>query len=623
MDPRLLDLYNQELQYIREMGGEFAKSFPKIAGRLGLDGFECSDPYVERLLEGFAFLSARVHLQLDSEFPRFSRHLLEIIYPHYLAPTPSMLIAQLQPDLAEGALADGFEVPRHSALRGTLGKGEQTACDYRTAHDLTLWPLEIVEAEYHTRRDLARLDLPDGAIADAKAAIRLRLRTTAGLTFSELSLDRLSLHLRSGDQMPYHLYEQLVGNTTGVVVRSTQSPSGYHEVLPAGAITPRGFGDEDSLLPATRRSFGGYRLLTEYFTFPERFLFLDIDGLRPAVQREESSEIDVVILVDRSDPFLENAVHADHFALFATPAINLFPKRADRVHVNERQAEFHVVVDRTRPLDFEVHTIEEVTGFGTSTDEEQPFLAFYGCDDFRTEDSGLAYFTVERKPRRPSASRKSSRSSYLGSEAYVSMVDSRERRHTNELRQLAVSTLCTNRDLPLMMSLGQGRTDFSLESGAPVEAIRCLGRPTKPIPAHPAGESSWRLINHLSLNYLSLVERGEDGAGSLRELLALYARTSRPEVQKQVEGVRGIECQSIMRRVNREGPLAFGRGLEIKVTCDESAFEGAGVFVLGAVLEEFFARYASVNSFTETVLATSERGEIMRWPFRTGRRPVL
>ncbi|MBS1222712.1 MAG: hypothetical protein H6R23_2332 [Proteobacteria bacterium] len=211
MDPRLLQYYNRELQHLREMGGEFAREFPKIAGRLGLEGFECADPYVERLLEGFGFLAARVQLKIDDEFPRFTQHLLEIIYPHYLAPTPSMLVAQLQPDSTEGALEQGFVVPRGSELRSLLGKNTQTPCEYRTAHDVTLWPLELTEAQYFAGKEpVALLDLPD--LSRVRAGIRLRLRVTVpGLTFDKLALDRLPLFLRGSDTLPARLYEQLLG----------------------------------------------------------------------------------------------------------------------------------------------------------------------------------------------------------------------------------------------------------------------------------------------------------------------------------------------------------------------------------------------------------------------------
>src|SRR3954469_12888040 len=173
MDPRLLEYYNRELQFVREMGAEFAQAYPRIAARLGMDGLECTDPYVERLLEGFAFLTSRVQLKLDAEFPRFTQSLLETLYPHYLAPTPSMVVVQLQPDLGEGALADGVTVARGSALKSLVSKGEPTACEYRTSQDVTLWPVSIAEAQYYTR-DLAALELPSN-IPPTKAALRLRL----------------------------------------------------------------------------------------------------------------------------------------------------------------------------------------------------------------------------------------------------------------------------------------------------------------------------------------------------------------------------------------------------------------------------------------------------------------
>ena len=221
MDPRHLDYYNRELQHIREIGGEFAAEFPKIAGRLGLSSFECADPYVERLLEGFAFLAARVQLKIDAEFPTFTQHLLEMVYPHYLAPTPSMAVVQLQPDLAEGALAEGYLLPRDTVLRSDIGKGEQTACEYRTAHDTTLWPLEITEAEYFVHTGpVVRTDL--NVIQRSKAGIRLRLRSSAGLNLDMLALDRLVLFLRGADELPFRLYELLLAKPVAVAVKSYQ-----------------------------------------------------------------------------------------------------------------------------------------------------------------------------------------------------------------------------------------------------------------------------------------------------------------------------------------------------------------------------------------------------------------
>jgi type VI secretion system protein ImpG len=626
MDPQFLEFYNRELQYIREMGGEFAQEFPKIAGRLGLDSFECSDPYVERLLEGFAFLSARVQLKLDAEFPRFTQHLLEIVYPHYLQPTPSMVIAQFAPDLAEGSLAKGYVVPRHTSLRSVLGKGDQTACEYRTAHETTLWPLELAQAEYFNR-DTANISLPP-RYQKARAGIRLQLETTAGLKFSELAIDDLVLHLRGGGRRALQLYEQLFADAQAVLLRPADGS--WIEARPGSSIRRVGFDESQSLMPPVPESFEGYRLLQEYFAFPQRYLFFQLTGLAAAAKRCGDKTLEIVILFERSDPGLENAVDAGDFALHCTPAINLFPRRADRIHVNDKEDEFHVVPDRTRPMDLEVFRIMAVTGYSEDGSDPLPFRAFYSMSDPEsgTADPQTAFYTLRRMPRVLSSKQKRSgpRSSYIGSEVFLSIVDGRHAPFSYDLSQLDVMILATNRDLPLSMPVGKSNTDFTLEIGAPVKAVRCVAGPTEPLPSHDfvSGSHIWRLINHLSLNYLSLVNSdARQGAAALRELLRLYADVYEADQRKQVDGVRSVESRAITRRLVGEGPMTFGRGLEVTLTCDEGAFEGSGAFLLGAVLSEFFSKYVSINSFTETILRTTERGEVKRWPTILGKKPLI
>ena len=621
MDPRLLSYYNRELQYIRETGQEFAKEFPKIAGRLGIESLECTDPYVERLLESFAFLTARVQLKIDAEFPRFTQHLLDMVYPHYLAPTPSMVVAQLRPSLTEGALADGFKVPRGSVLKSLVGRGEQTACEYRTAHDVTLWPLEITNAEYTSfLGDLGNLDLP----VKAKAAVRLRLHASAGLTMGQLAMDSLPVFLRGSDEIAMRLYELLVGHTVALVVRPAGQAGG--ELVLDHPVEPLGFEDEQALLPFGPRSFQGYRLLTEYFALPSRFLFANLTGLAPAVRACSASDLEIVIVLDAQDARLEKAVGPGQFDLFCTPAINLFPKRTDRIHLTPSEYEYHVVPDRTRPMDFEVYQLTEVIGYGASGDEKQEFSPFYALHDRFSPDAMSSYYTVHRQPRLLSAKQRSqgARSSYVGSEVFLALVDGTEAPVRPQLKQLAMNALCTNRDLTLHIPIGQRSSDFALESGAPVEAVVCVAGPTPPKPSSAHGDPTWRLISHLSLNYLSLTDDSRGGSASaLRELLSLYGELADPIIRKQIEGVRQVDSRGITRRLPIAGPVAFGRGIEVALTFDESAFEGASAFLLGCVLERFFAKYVSINSFSETVLRSIQRKEIMRWPARLGRRPTL
>lgn len=625
MDRRLLDLYNRELAYIRAMGAEFAKEFPKIAGRLGgLDEFQpCRDPFVERLLEGFAFLAARVQLKLNAEFPRFTQSLLETIYPYYLAPTPSVCIVQFEPDLKETGLADGFLIPRGSSLFSLLGKGEQTRCEYRTAQNVNLWPIHVEQANYYTR-ELASLEVPN--LPDVKAGIRIRIQSPSGLKISELKLDSLLLHLMGTGEIPMHLYEQFFANIVAVVVQHAAKPVKWRHIIDASCIRCAGFDDRQKLLPYDARSFQGYRLLHEYFAFPQRFMFVEITGLSVPIKRCDGNELDIIILLNEIKPELEAAISRNNFGLFCTPAINLFEKRLDRIPVSDKSFEFHVVPDRTKAQDFEVYKISKVVGYGAASGSKQvqEFSPFYLARDTGNGDAS-GYYIANRVPR-PYSEReklKGRRSkSYAGSEVYISLVDSTTAPYSADITQLGVEALCTNRDLPLHMAVGQPTSDFTMAKTAPCTSIRCIGAPTSPRPSQAEGEIPWRVISHLSLNYLSLTDDSE-GASALRDILKLYSDNNDLQTRKQIEGVKSISCNPITRRLTKKGSIAFARGLEVTVTFEEAAFEGTGVFLLGAVLAEFFAKYVSVNSFTETVVKTRERGEIMRWTMRQGLRPIL
>lgn len=642
MDRRLLQHYNTELEHLRGVASEFARDYPKIAGRLALSAdakVQCDDPYVERLLEGFAFLSARVHLKLDAEYPRFTEGLLETVYPDYLCPVPSMTIVRFEPDWQDGALAAGFALRRGTMLRSQLGKGDRTACTFTTAQDVRLLPMKIADARYFVR-DLAELNLPRGI--GAKAAFRIRLKKTIPESFKEIQADPLVFHIRGNDEIPGDIYEQIFAHKLRLVV---QSPAGLKQVsvvLPADAIRPVGFASEQALLPVAPQGFEGYRLLREYFVFPERFAFFELKGFQQALAQMPGEEVDLIIALEEQEPKLEGRVDVTCFELFCTPAINLFEKTLDRIPISDRVSEFHLVPDRNRALDFEVYNLASVTGFGETPNQEQSFAPFYQSKD--TELGTRAFYSIHRVPRlltnieNDEKKGKKYGSDYGGTDTYISIVDGDMAPYPTSLRQLGIRALCTNRHLPIQMTKGIGAKDFEIEKvSAPVVSTRILSGPTKPRPSvvvsggsngdrksTPSGRFAWRLISHLSLNYLSLLDRDAGtGAEALRDILKLYADPNDRQSLKQIDGVRSVKCQPITRRVQTPGPITFARGLEITLLLDESAFEGQGVFVLGAVLDEFFARYVSLNSFTETVLTTVQRKEVMRWPARIGRRQLI
>jgi type VI secretion system protein ImpG len=624
MDHKLLEYYNRELQFAREMGGEFAQAYPRIAARLGLEGLECADPYVERLLEGFALLAARVQLKLDARHPDFTQHLLELVYPHYLCPVPSCAIVEIVPDVKEGSLNNGHTLERGTSLRTPLGKGDRTSCEFRTAHDVTLWPVSVSDAKYLSGSGALSAQ---GITTDGRArtALRLRLKSAPGVALKSLPLDSLTFYLKATPDVAVRTHEQIVADCIGFYARSTSPGSTVH-FRPATSVRSVGFEDDEALLPVTRRGFQGYRLLQEYFALPQRYLFFTLRDLQSILRTCEGDELEIWLAMSRPQPSLENAVDASQFRLFCTPAVNLFTRPLDRIHVTPFETEFHLVPDRNRPMDFEIYSVDRVQAIGAGGESIAQILPFYSAGHGTDRLAPLTYYTLQRRPRLLSSRQQQAgaRAGYIGSECFLSVVDSAQRQVTGEIRQIDAHAVCTNRDLPIHLALGQGRADFLIEGGAPVEAVRCISGPSYPRSSPAFGDTAWKLISHLSLNYLSLVDRApESGAEMLRDMLALYADPNDASVLRQIEGVRAVNYRPVVRRMPIAGPMSYGRGLEINVTLDDGAFEGAGIITLASVLDRFFARYVSINSFTQTRLHSAARGEIKTWPVRLGRRQAI
>ncbi len=625
MDPRLLRLYESELAFVRDMGGEFARDFPKVAARLNLGSLEVADPYVERLLEGFAFLTARVQLKMEAEFPTFTQSLLQMVYPHYMAPTPSMAVVRFTPETALRTMPQGVTVAAGTELRSLFGTEDQTNCEFRTAHALQLFPIELAEAEYlATPAAVSALGLPE--LRGVKAAIRLKLRATGEAGFDKILVERLAFFMGGPEGSRIRLYEQLIANVMSITVRPATRPTPWQERLPPTALRAMGFEPGEALLPRAPQSFDGYRLLQEYYAMPERFLFVELDGLDRAAIRTPGRELEVVLLLNRSEPTLASGFGPDHMALFCTPVVNLFPRRSDRINMSEREAEHLIVPDRMRPLDFEVFSVRSVEGYAADGGPSQPFLPFYAANDLSRNPEHRSYYTLRREPRIVSqrSRQRGPRSSYIGHEAFISLVDPEQAPYSRHLRQLGLDLLCTNRDLALSMPVGKQHTDFTIATSAPVASIRCLVGPTAPRPCRGEGDYAWRFLSHLGLNYLSLVDTDEvHGAAALRELLRLYIPSDGSLAGRQLEGLLSVACRNVVRRIPGAGPVAAGRGLQLRLTVDETAFGGAGGILLAAVLDRFFAKYVSINAFTETVMWSQERGEVMRWPMRLGLRPLL
>jgi len=622
MDPRLLDHYNRELAYLREVGAEFASQHPKIAGRLGMSGIEVADPYVERLLEGFAFLSGRIHLKMDAEFPRFSQRLLELVYPHYLRPTPAMGVARFTPSLTEGGVTAAFQIPRHTLLRAPIAPGQMTACEFRTAHEVTLLPLNLT----HASIEGASAPLPTSSIQTTKAirsSLHLRFSTRNNLAASVIGAKRISLYIGGPAERASQLLELIGGRLLGALVSWHSDGREQQRWLPPSSITCDGYAEDEALLPYDNRSFSGYRLLHEYFACPDRFRFFSINGLAPVFSGVAASEFKVTLLFEKPAAALEKLVTKNDFELHCTPVANLFPARGDRIDISLANFEHHLLADRTRPMDYEVHTVMSIDGFTSSNTEQQVFRPLLETLGRQPGDRQEGFFTLRREPRNLSetAKRSGTRTGYIGSEVFVQLVDQQDAPYHHHLDRIASNMLCTNRDLALLVSTG-GAHDLELTASAPVSEISIVGGLTPPVPAVAERDITWRLISHLHLNYHTLTDlSAADGAQAMRDLLGLYSPLGRRGIEGQADSVRSMRLTPMVCRVPQRGPIVFGRGVAIETTVDALAFAGYSPWLFGAVLEQFMARHVSINSAIQFRLATMQNGPFATWPVKQGARP--
>ena len=654
MNREFLDLYNRELQLLNEQAREFAEEYPGIAERLGGILEDRVDPMVSGLLEGAAFLAARVQLKLKHEFPEFTGNLLEQLVPHFLAPTPSAMIVQVVPTFGDKALHDGLTIPRHAYLDASFRERDrQIACRYRLSSDIAVWPLELASAEYFSSpAQLGALGLRVGTDVLAGMRLTLTLRTTAraddepkdpqALKKPEMQLascrtTSLPFYFAGPDADSIALYEQLFAHCKGIYLRFLDDFGDPVVVpLPATSLQQVGFEREDALFPNDARVFEGFDLLREFFVFPRKFLGCALTGLDRIFPQLKAKTVDILFAFDEVNIRLAAAVQPSMFAMYAAPAVNLFEKTTDRIALKSNQHEYHVVPDRSHYLDFEPHRLLEVFAHYSGGRSKIPVKPLYSASLDGTQGLSGPYFTVRRQPRRRSVEEKRDgiSSNYTGTDMFVSLSDLGGNDDDNAISELSVRALCTNRHLTEQLPVGVGGADFRLVDDVALD-LRCVVGPTPPGEpvvsqlrgraemAH-TGTVTWRLINMLCTNHLGLVERGGGrNAEALREILSMFGELSDGVTERRIRGVRNVDSRPIVRRIRQRSGVGAARGIEITVTIDEKAFEGSGIFLLGAVLDRFFAEYSAFNHFTQTVIRSVERGEIMRWPARMGTRKPL
>ena len=615
MDPRLLDYYEAELKYLRDQSRDFAESHQTAGRRLGLNTSE-PDPYVERLLEGVAFLSSRVRLKLDDQFPEFTHQLLEAIQPHYLAPTPSICIAAFEPNEGDQGLAEGYIVPKRSQLTTHAPNKSRTQIIFETGHEVTLWPLKVTQAKYiHSRAEAAKF--ASMTKSRIQAAISIRLEPTKGIELNTIKADQLDFYLDGSEAIPNELYRQIIGESVGVIV----TPIGGEKKQPIaiGKAEQLGFSEEESLLPPDGRTLGAYRMLSEYFACPERFRFARLRGLASAIS-QASEAIEITILLSRSSEILRQSVNESNFRLFVTPAINLFEKQMNRISYKPEEHNIKVVPDRSSRLDYEVFRLIDVKTFDQNKREPQTAKPLYAYGAGLYQHSTAVYYSKQVKMRTLSwpERRALGRDYYIGTDTFITLTCPGDADRLDDIKELSIRAFVTNRELPEDLKRS-GQLDLSL-TGVPASHIKIIAGPTRPLPPIGIGDSAWRVIGHLTPNYASFIPNKPGDAETLRNHLALYGRQNDSVMRAQIDGLMSIGQKPITRRVSGRGEFALARGMKIDIEMDDSIYDHASAFQFSAVVDRFLSEFCAVNSFTETRFYSNSTGEIAQWPPRIGRR---
>jgi type VI secretion system protein ImpG len=615
MREELLEYYERELTYLRQMGGEFARKYPKVAGRLLLDPDHCEDPHVNRLLEGFAFLAARVHRRLDDDFPEISEALTKIIHPSYLRPTPAMTIVEMQADPAQGKKTAGMRIPRGTQLVSKLTV-EGLPCRFQTAYEVDLWPFTVSSAEW---RQPERMQRPPRSTVSvqAAAAARLRLKCQTDVVFTGLPLSKLRFHLAGEATVVYALYELFAEKCIEIQLRDPKDEKRLISLEPS-CLKMVGFDAEDCLLPFVRRSMDGHRLLQEYFAFPEKFLFFDVEGLEPLAESGFGEEAEIVFLFssfERTErqQALELGVNERTFRLGCTPAINLFPLQAEPILLNQTRHEYTVIPDNRHAAVMEVFSIEEVIASNPRLRQSVTLEPMHAYRHQTRNREGLAFWSSTRRmnefgEREPST-------------VSISVVDLQGSITDPEADVLMVRTLSTNFDLPSRMQMGAEGGDFDVPGFAAAKTVTALRRPTASVSPTSGPGHFWRLISLLSLNYLSL---NEEGKTAMQEILRLHNTSDSPASENQVGSILKMNSAPGFALVDSAYGLIPARGTQVEMEFDEQQFAGSGLYLFAAVLDRFLASYASMNSFSQLTARSTLRKEALgKWPPRAGTQALL
>ncbi len=598
-----LRYYFEELNYLREAGRIFAREHAGVAARLEMHNGETADPHVERLIESFAFLTARLQRQLRAEFPDISNALLSVLYPQLTQPLPPMSIACFDVGAVVKGLTAGFTIPRETPLFAQEPGG--LTCRFRTCYDTMLWPLKVTAADIEPSEH--------HGVTSGPAVLRIRLVGRSDLLRDPEFVPSLRFFIDGPHAVAGAIHELLFAGA--IDVRLADKSSAEAVSVGCSSLKMVGFEAGEEVLPYPGQALPGYRLIQEYFNFPRKFHFFDVHNLsrRPCAKKDaDASDYLDLLIVLRDTPRPEPAIGPDNFRLGCTPIVNLFQKTAEPIRLDHYNLEYRIIPDVRREATTEIHSILSVSASANPQEPAQIYEPFYAFRHSWTGREPQAFWLA----RRVAAERPDLR----GTDLYLSFIDLGFNPVEPGDHAVFAHSLCTNRWMAHQLP---DRAVLNIENAAPVMSIYCLGKPTPPRYPPLGGAALWRLVSSLTLNFVSLAGEA-DGLEALREILRLYALSESAAVEQEIEGIQEMQVRKVVRHCGEEAWRGFRRGNEVTFSFDPLKFAGGSALLLANVLRHFLALYSSVNTFTEVVARrTGFHGEWMRWKPLAGSEVVL
>lgn len=576
--------YQDELTYLRQLGQEFAAAHPQVAHMLAETG---TDPDVERLLEGFAFLTGRIRQRLDSELPELTHTLVGLLWPHYLRPIPSLSVVEFKP---RASLQDVQTIPAGTTIDSV--PIEDTRCRFRTTSAVRLYPFHI---------DAVALETP------LSQPSFLRLGLSLGQQAAPAAIDwgTIRFFLHGEPTIINNLYLWLCRHVRTITLRAGVRTA----QLPADALAPVGFSAEEPLWPYPPEAFAGYRLLQEYFAFPERFHFLDLNGLDPLATMDVPGKFEIILEFDERPPD-DIRVKPGMIRLGCTPVANLTQLRSSPLTIDHAKTEYRVRPDVPNAGHFEIFSVDRVVGWVKTTMAEREYRPFFSYEHTMSPsgDSG-DYYQTRLRPATVGS----------GTETYLSFAPQVISGQMPQIETVACDLTCTNRNLPEKLRPGDINAATS-ESPAFAEFTN-ITRVTATVAPPLEDRLLWHLISHQALNYMSLAR-----VESLRAVLSTYNfgalvdRQAARAHQLRLDGIKSLRAHPA--EILRHG--ATYRGLEIEIEMQEDRFAGDGdLFLLGSVLNYFLGIYATLNSYTRLRVRGAQKGSLYAWPPMLGSQPLL